>query len=138
VNAGETLATVNASLNAASALLLVGGRLAIRRKLVEKHRRYMIAAFSVSTVFLVCYLVRVALTGTHRYPGTGAMKVAYLSVLFTHMTAAAATPLLAIRALWLGLRRRFDAHRRIVRYAFPIWMYVSMTGVLVYLMLYRF
>ena len=134
---GDWLALVNACLNGLAGALLLGGRIAIARKRVDTHRRMMIAAFVVSTVFLASYLTRVALTGTHRYPGTGAWKAIYLAVLFSHMTLAVATPPLAIRSLWLALRKRLDAHRRLVKVAWPIWMYVSVTGVLVYLLLYH-
>jgi putative membrane protein len=95
------------------------------------------SAFAVSCVFLISYLTRVLLTGTHRYPGHGLAKLVYLVVLATHMVLAAATPPLAIRALQLALTGRIDAHKRIVRFTFPVWMYVSVTGVVVYLMLYH-
>lgn len=134
---GQLLPHVNAGLNTACALLLLGGRLAIRRGDRGLHKRLMLTAFAVSVIFLVCYLTRIALTGTHRYPGTGAMKAVYLTTLISHMTLAAITPILAIRAIALALRGRLDAHKRIVRYAFPIWLYVSVTGVAVYWMLYH-
>ncbi len=134
---GDLLALVNASLNGLSGVLLLAGRVAIARRRPEVHRRLMVAAFVVSAVFLACYLTRVALTGTHRYPGAGAWKAIYLAVLFSHMLLAAAVPFLAIRSLWLAVKRRFDAHRRIVRFTFPMWMYVSITGVLVYVLLYH-
>ena len=134
---GEILPSVNAALNATSAVLLLLARAAIKRKDVERHKRLMLAALGVSALFLVCYLVRVALTGTHRYQGPPLLRAIYLVVLFSHMSLAAATPFLALRALQLALRRRFDEHRRIVRWAFPIWMYVSVTGVVVYWMLYH-
>lgn len=134
---GAVLPTVNAALNSLSAVLLFCGWLAIRRREVTIHRRCMIGAFSVSALFLVSYLVRFALTGTHRYGGSGALKVVYLVLLFSHMALAAAVPVLAIASLWLGLKGRFDRHRRWVRWAYPIWMYVSVTGVIVYLMLYH-
>lgn len=134
---GEALAAVNAGLNASSALLLGAGRLAISRGQAALHKRLMLSAFGVSVVFLISYLTRFALTGSHRYPGHGAAKLVYFCILFSHMTLAAATPPLAIRALQLALTGRIDAHKRIVRYAFPVWMYVSVTGVVVYLMLYH-
>lgn len=134
---GVVLPSINAGLNALCAVLLAAGAAAIRARRVELHRRLMVSAFLVSAVFLVCYLVRVALTGTHRFPGAGAVRITYLVLLSTHMVLAAAVPVLAIRALFLGWRRRFDEHRRLVRFAFPIWMYVSVTGVLVYWMLYH-
>lgn len=134
---GYALATLNATLNGTSAVLLLLGRLAIARRQVQAHRRYMVSAFLVSTVFLASYLTRVALTGTHKYPGTGAMKALYFAVLFSHMTLAAATPYLVIRAIYLAWRNRIPEHRRLVRFTFPVWMYVSVTGVVVYLMLYH-
>ena len=134
---GEILAAVNAALNSVSAILLFTGWVAIRRREVRLHRSCMIAAFSVSAVFLCSYLTRVYLTGTHRYPGHGALKAVYLTLLGSHMLLAAVTPVLAIWAISLALRQRFAMHRRVVRYAWPIWMYVSVTGVVVYLMLYH-
>ena len=134
---GFVLATLNATLNGTSALLLLAGRIAIARKRVAAHRGFMGAAFVVSSVFLASYLTRVAITGTHKYPGSGAMKALYLTILITHMTLASATPYLAIRAIYLALKGRIAEHRRIVRWTFPVWMYVSVTGVVVYLMLYQ-
>ena len=96
----------------------------------------MIAAFATSVVFLVSYLTRFYLTGVHRYPGTGAMKTVYLSVLGSHTVLAAVTPFLAIRTLYLAAKGRFEAHRKIARVTLPIWMYVSVTGVVVYFLLY--
>ncbi len=133
---GDSLALVNACLNGTSALLLFSGRTAIARRHLLLHRRLMISALTVSTVFLISYLTRFYLTGAHPYPGHGAMKTVYFTVLISHMTLAAATPFLAIRSLWLGLRNRIEAHKRLVRYTYPIWLYVSVTGVVVYVMLY--
>ncbi len=134
---GEILPSVNASLNGLSAILLVAGKVAIRNKRIDIHRRLMVSAFVVSSVFLVCYLIRVALTGTHKYPGQGVWKAVYLILLMSHMLFATATPILAIRSLWLAMKQRFADHKRLVRFTWPIWMYVSVTGVLVYLMLYH-
>lgn len=97
----------------------------------------MMAALAVSAVFLVCYLTRFWLTGAHRYSGDGPLRIIYFGMLFSHMTLAAATPPLALRAAWLASHGRIDEHRRLVRYAWPVWLYVSVTGVLVYLMLYH-
>lgn len=133
----EVLPSVNASLNALSGVLLLGGLAAIRSGRIALHRRCMLGAFSLSVLFLVCYLVRVALTGTHRFPGEGLARAAYLFVLTSHMMLAAVLPLLAVRAIQFGLHGRLDEHRRVVRYAWPIWMYVSATGVLVYFLLYH-
>ncbi len=134
---GNILPSVNAALNSTSALLLGAGFYFIKRQRVDAHRRCMMSAFVVSGLFLVCYLTRFALTGTHRFPGTGLAKLLYLSILISHMALAAVTPVLAIRAIFLARARRIAEHRRLVRYAWPIWMYVSVTGVVVYAMLYH-
>jgi len=134
---GEALPTVNAVLNGTSAVLLFVGYLAIKRRRTAAHRIAMQAAFVTSTVFLVCYLTRVYLTGTHRYPGTGFAKGLYLAILGTHMILAVATVPLVLRTLFLARRARFVEHRKLARVTFPIWMYVSITGVVVYLMLYH-
>ncbi len=131
---GAVLPHVNACLNATSAVLIVLGRVAIARGAQALHKWLMLSAFAVSTVFLVSYLVRFALTGTHSYQG--AWKPLYLTILFSHMALAAATPVLVILAIRHALADRLEAHRRIVRFAFPIWLYVSVTGVVVYAMLY--
>lgn len=134
---GDLLAAVNAGLNSASTVLLLIGWIAVRRGDREMHKKCMVSALGVSALFLVSYLTRVALTGTHRYPGTGALRAIYLGLLGSHMLLAMVTPPLVLRALYLALRQRFAEHRRLVRYAYPIWMYVSVTGVLVYWMLYH-
>jgi putative membrane protein len=134
---GATLALVNATLNGTAALLLTFGWLAMRRKQRRLHGWLMGSAFVVSTIFLVCYLIRVGVSGTHRYPGAGAWKMFYLAILISHMLLAVATPPLAIRTIQLALTKRFAAHRRLVRFTLPIWMYVSATGVLVYVLLYH-
>ncbi|MCS6913752.1 MAG: DUF420 domain-containing protein [Myxococcales bacterium] len=133
----EVLPAVNASLNAASGVLLLVGLVAIRRGRVALHRRCMLGAFSLSVLFLLCYLVRVALTGTHRFPAEGVVRAIYLLLLTSHMLLAAVLPWLAVRAIQFGLLGRLDEHRRTVRYAWPIWMYVSATGILVYVWLYH-
>jgi putative membrane protein len=133
---GETLAMVNALLNGTSALLLVAGRFAVWRKKVLLHRTLMLSAFATSSIFLVSYLTRVALTGTHRDPHTGAFHVAYLAVLVSHMTLAICVVPLVLASLTLALKKRFDRHRKVARLTFPVWLYVSVTGVAVYVMLY--
>jgi putative membrane protein len=127
---------LNALLNASSALFLVAGRIAIARKNKLMHAQCMVAAVIASTVFLASYLARFAMTGAHRYPGDGWDKAVYLVILMSHMVLAAALVPLAARAFYLALRRRFARHRRVARYTWPIWIYVSVTGVVVYLMLY--
>ena len=132
------LPSVNAFLNATSALLLIWGYTLIRRKLVHQHRRVMLTAFGVSCAFLVCYIVYHAQVGSVPYPHTGILRPVYFTILITHTILAAAVPVLAIVTLNRALKARFTAHRAIARWTLPIWLYVSVTGVVVYLMLYRF
>jgi putative membrane protein len=134
---GPRLAAVNAGLNGLAFLLLCAGFAAIRKKRKEAHRSLMLAAFATSVLFLVSYLARFYLTGVHRFPGEGALKTFYLWVLGSHTILAAATPILALRTLYLAAKGRFEAHRKIARVTLPIWMYVSVTGVLVYVLLYH-
>jgi putative membrane protein len=128
---------LNATLNLTCFVFLVLGRMAIARGDEALHRRRMLAAFAASAVFLVSYLIRFATTGAHRYPGEGLDKSFYLVVLFTHMILAVVLVPLVVRALQHALRSRFDAHRRVVKFTWPIWLYVSVSGVIVYLMLYH-
>ena len=131
------LPTLNAILNAAAAVLLVWGYTLIRRGKRDTHRKVMLAAFATSCLFLVCYLVYHAQVGTVRFQGTGALRTLYLTILGTHTVLAAAVPVLAIITLRRGLAARYDRHRRLARWTLPIWLYVSVTGVVVYLMLYH-
>ncbi len=131
------LPSVNAALNATSAVLLMWGYRLIRRKRIEKHRKVMTAAFIVSCLFLVSYLVYHAQAGTVRFQKAGAIRTVYLGILATHTILAAAVPFLAIVTLRRGLAARYDRHRRIARWTLPIWLYVSVTGVVVYMMLYH-
>ena len=131
------LPSVNAALNATAAVLLIWGYTLIRRKRIQQHRKVMQTAFVVSCLFLVCYLVYHYQVGSVRFPKTGAIRTLYLSILGTHTLLAAAVPVLAIVTLRRGLAARFDKHRRIARWTLPIWLYVSVTGVVVYLMLYH-
>ena len=108
-----------------------------RRGKIAAHKKVMLAAFAVSTVFLVSYLVYHYHVGSVRYQKTGAIRTLYLSILATHTALALAVPPLAIITLSRGLRERFDRHRAIARWTLPIWLYVSVTGVVVYWMLYR-
>jgi putative membrane protein len=128
---------LNATLNFTCFVFLVLGRMAIARGDEALHRKRMLAAFTASSVFLVSYLIRFATTGAHKYPGDGLDKTIYLITLFSHMVLAVVLVPLVIRALQLALRGRFDAHKRIVKYTWPVWLYVSVTGVIVYLMLYH-
>ena len=134
---GDNLALVNALLNATSGVLLFSGRRAIKAGKRETHRRLMIATVVTSAVFLPSYLTRVALSGTHKDPHTGALHVLYYVILGTHMLLATVVPVFAVSLLWLGTKEKFAKHRQIARWAFPIWMYVSVTGVLVYVILYH-
>jgi putative membrane protein len=131
------LPTLNASLNALSGALAFAAWRAIKGGHVATHRALMISATITSALFLCFYLTRFALTGTHRYPVDDWTRPVYLAILGSHTLLAAAVPFLVLRSLWLASRSRFDAHRRIARVTFPIWFYVSVTGVVVYLMLYH-
>lgn len=134
---GNILAPVNACLNATSAVLVFTGVAAIRRKATAVHQRRMTAAFYTSALFLASYLTRFALTGSHPFPGSGWLKVVYLLILVSHMILATATLPLVLRTLFLGRRGRYVEHRKIARWTYPIWAYVSVTGVIVYVMLYH-
>jgi uncharacterized membrane protein YozB (DUF420 family) len=131
------LPALNAALNASAATLLVIGRGLIARRKIEAHRRTMIAAFAVSVLFLVSYLVYHAQVGSVRFQHGGWLRVLYLAILISHSILAAAVPVLASLTLWRGWRRQDLRHRRIARWTFPIWLYVSVTGVVVYGMLYH-
>ena len=134
----ETLTAVNAGLNSLSTMFLLVGYGFAKAHKPAAHKKCMLAALVVSAVFLACYLTRFYLTGAHRYPGVGVMRTVYFSLLFSNMVLAAATPPLALRAAWLANKGQIEQHRKLVRYAWPVWLYVSVTGVLVYLMLYHF
>lgn len=134
---GDVLAMVNASLNATSAVALATGWFLIRSRRIRAHRRAMVTALTASALFLVFYLTRVAFTGTHEFAGEGAAKVTYLTILFSHMVLAVAVVPLVLRLLWLVRHRRFRDHSRLARWTFPIWAYVSVTGLVVYLLLYQ-
>jgi putative membrane protein len=137
VTLGEALPAVNAALNATSATLLVLGFRAIRAGRRERHRTLMLAALASSLLFLAGYLTRIALTGTHAFPGSGAFRALYLAILASHTLLAAAAGPMILRTLFLAARERFPAHRRIARATLPVWLYVSVTGVAVYAMLYH-
>ena len=127
----------NACLNATSAILLLLGWREIHAGRRDIHKRFMIAAFVTSGVFLVSYLVRVARGGTTPFPGTGIARAAYLTILFSHMALAIVILPMAIVTLRRGLAKRHAAHRRIARWTLPMWLYTSDTGVVVYVMLYH-
>jgi uncharacterized membrane protein YozB (DUF420 family) len=134
---GNALAPVNALLNTTATVLLIAGYVAIRKRKIPAHRASMIGAFTASCVFLVGYLTRFALTGSHTFPALGWLRALYLVILFSHMILAVVTVPLVLRTLFLAYKKRFEAHRKIARWTYPIWLYVSFTGVLVYLMLYQ-
>lgn len=131
------LPAVNATLNSIAFVLLVIGRSLIRRGKVNAHKRCMISAFAVSTVFLITYLTYRFLGEEKKFGGTGWIRPVYFSILISHIALAATVPVLATWTLVLGLKGRFDKHRRLARITYPIWCYVSVTGVLVYLLLFR-
>jgi uncharacterized membrane protein YozB (DUF420 family) len=131
------LPLVNAALNAVAAVLLIWGYTLIRQKRIATHRRVMISAFVVSSLFLIGYLTYHFAAGLVLFRKTGAIRAVYMSILTTHTILAATVPVLAIVTLSRALRARYDKHRRIARWTLPIWLYVSVTGVVVYVMLYR-
>ncbi len=131
------LPTLNAVLNASSALLLALGFLAIRAGRREAHRRFMLAAVATSSLFLVSYLVYHFQVGSVRFTRTGTTRTVYLAILATHTVLAVAILPLVLITLRFALRARFAAHRRLARVTLPLWTYVSVTGVVIYWMLYR-
>lgn len=134
---GYALATLNALLNTSAALCLTGGFLAIKRGQRERHRRFMLAAFTASCLFLTSYITRMALFGDTKFGGTGGLRVFYLGLLISHVLLALAAAPMVITTLTLGLRGRYASHRKLARVTLPIWAYVSVTGVIVYLFLYH-
>lgn len=131
------LPTVNALLNASGAVCLVAGWRFIRRGRREAHRRAMIAAFGFGVLFLISYLLYHYNVGSVKFQGQGPIRTVYFAVLLSHTVLAAAVPFLAAITLVRALRERFDRHRAIARWTLPIWLYVSLTGVVIYWMLYR-
>jgi len=131
------LPALNATLNATCAILLTIGYVLIRRGRVRLHRRVMIAAFVTSTLFLTSYLIYHANIGSKPFPGTGTIRTVYLTILISHILLAIAIVPMALITLSRGLRERFDRHVAIARWTLPVWLYVSITGVIVYVMLYK-
>ncbi len=129
--------TINACLNALSFVFLMTGFVMIRQKKVEWHRFFMLCATVTSAVFLSCYLYYHFNHGRTTYTGVGPIRTAYLGILLTHTILAMAVPPLVIRTLYLAWRESWEKHKFIARITFPIWVYVSLTGVIVYWMLYR-
>ena len=131
------LPTVNASLNALSGVFLLVGYVLIRRRQITAHRNAMLGAFGSSTIFLISYLVYHAQAGSRPFTGQGSIRYVYFAILISHVILAAAILPMAIVTLSRGLRGRYADHKRIARWTFPTWMYVSITGVIVYVMLYQ-
>jgi len=131
------LPAVNASLNALSGILLITGYVLIRARRIQQHRACMIAAFAASSLFLISYVVYHVQVGSVRFTRQGFVRPLYYTILITHVALAATVLPLAIITLSRGLKARFPEHRRIARWTLPVWMYVSVTGVLVYVLLYQ-
>jgi putative membrane protein len=131
------LPLVNAVLNGIATVLLVTGFICIKRRRIDLHRRAMLAAFGTSVLFLVSYLTYHAQAGSRPFPGQGLIRTVYFIILISHIVLAAIIPPLAAVTLWRGLAGRFAKHVAIARWTLPIWLYVSVTGILVYLMLYQ-
>lgn len=132
------LPTLNAVLNTVATVLLVAGWVFIRRGQWRAHRAAMVAAFVVSALFLVSYLTYHAVVGHVPFTGQGAVRPVYFAILLTHILLAVTVPFLAVAMFVLAIRGRWEAHRRLGRITMPIWLYVSVTGVVIYLMLYHF
>ena len=131
------LPPLNALLNLTSGILVVFGVYFIRRRRIQAHKACMIAAFAVSALFLTSYLVYHYNVGSVRFEREGWIRTMYLSILISHTVLAAVIVPMVLRTVYLAWRNRFDQHVRIARWTFPIWIYVSVTGVVVYLMLYQ-
>ena len=131
------LPAVNAALNAVSGVLLVVAYVFILNRRIDAHRRVMLAACTTSSLFLICYVIYHAQVGSVRFTRQGFVRPLYFGILITHVTLAAAVLPLAIVTLSRGLKARFDRHKAIARWTLPIWLYVSVTGVLVYVLLYQ-
>jgi uncharacterized membrane protein YozB (DUF420 family) len=139
-----TLPHVNAILNTTSGLFLIAGFVFIRRRQIAAHRKSMLAAFSASTVFLISYVLYHSLLayylgqGPTKFTGEGFIRPVYFVILLSHTVLAIAVVPFVLITLFRGLKRQDEKHRRIARWTFPLWLYVSITGVLVYLFLYHF
>jgi uncharacterized membrane protein YozB (DUF420 family) len=131
------LPALNATLNAIAATLLVSGYILIRRGRIEQHRKVMLSAFATSALFLTSYVIYHANVGSRPFTGQGPIRTIYLTILFTHIVLATAILPMALITLNHALRERFERHVPIARWTLPIWLYVSVTGVVVYLMLYQ-
>ncbi|MBX3412663.1 MAG: DUF420 domain-containing protein [Pirellulales bacterium] len=131
------LPTVNAALNSLATVLLVVGYRLIRQRREQAHKRTMLTAFGVSIAFLACYVVYHLNVGSVRFVGPQPVKTVYLAILASHVILAATVPFLTVATIYLGLKDRRQAHRKVARWTFPIWLYVSITGVVIYLFLYH-
>lgn len=131
------LPALNATLNGTAALLLAAGYVLIRTGRQEAHKRCMLGALTASVLFLVSYVIYHANTGSRPFPGTGPVRIVYFTILITHVVLAVMIVPLALITANRGLRAQFDRHVRIARWTLPLWLYVSVTGVVIYLMLYR-
>ncbi|MSO45961.1 MAG: DUF420 domain-containing protein [Acidobacteria bacterium] len=131
------LPAVNATLNALAAILLTTGYVMIRRGRRELHKQCMLAALATSSLFLVCYVTYHLNTGSRPFPGRGVIRVVYFAILITHVVLAVTILPLALTTAARGLAAQYDRHARIARWTLPLWLYVSVTGVVIYLMLYR-
>ena len=131
------LPTLNAALNAISGIFLLTGYVLIRKRQINAHRNAMLGAFASSTLFLISYVIYHAQAGSRPFTGQGPIRLVYFAILISHVLLAAAILPMAISTLSRGLRGKYAEHKRIARWTFPTWMYVSVTGVVVYLMLYR-
>lgn len=131
------LPTLNACLNTVATAFLLAGFVFIKRQRVLAHRAAMVGALAASALFLVSYVIYHANVGSRPFTGTGAIRVVYFTVLITHVILAAAIVPMVLITVSRALSGRFDRHRRIARWTWPLWMYVSVTGVVVYVMLYR-
>lgn len=132
------LASLNATFNSIAAISAFMGYRAIKKKQVDRHKRFMLTAFGASCLFLTSYLTRIVMYGDTRFPGQGGLRWLYLAILLTHVLLSIATVPFVLRTLFLGLKMRVEEHRPIARWAYPIWVYVSVTGVIVYAMLYHY
>jgi uncharacterized membrane protein YozB (DUF420 family) len=133
----EQLPAVNATLNALATVLLVTGWLLIKARRERAHKITMLSAFAVSCAFLACYLVYHYHVGSVPFAGPAAVRAVYLVILLTHIVLAVTVPFLAGITIYLGLADRRKKHRQLARWTFPIWLYVSVTGVVIYVMLYH-
>lgn len=133
----SSLPLVNATLNGIATILLVTGYVCIRRRKIAAHRAAMIGAFATSVLFLISYVIYHAHAGSRPFPGSGPIRIVYFAILISHIILAATIPPLAGLTLWRALSGRFDRHVPIARWTLPLWLYVSVTGIVVYVMLYR-